>query len=111
MQELCKFDFKIHAIPNGLEKYMIFNINNKLLFVNNFQFLSSTLDNLVKNLGKDDFKYLSQGFDCKVLDLVKQKRFYPFEYMSGFRKFKKNCQAKKSSLRGKKIEIKSMSMS
>ena len=40
--------------------YQSFNINNKLAFVNNFQFLSSSLDNLVKTLSKDDFNYLSK---------------------------------------------------
>ena len=42
---------------------MSFNINNKLIFVDSFQFLSSSLDNLVKNLDKDDFKYLKLEFD------------------------------------------------
>ena len=32
-------------------------------------------DNLVKNLGKDDFKYVSKELDSKVLDFVKQKDF------------------------------------
>ena len=64
---------------NGLEKCMSFSINNKLRFIDNFQFLSSSLDSLTKNLGKDDFKYLSQEFDNSVLDLVKQKGFYPYE--------------------------------
>ena len=57
MQELGKFNFKINVIPNGFEKYMSFNINNRLAFIDNFQHLSSSLDSLVKNLGKDDFKY------------------------------------------------------
>ena len=35
-----------------------------------FQFLSSSLDSLVKNLDKNDFKCLSQEFDNNVLDLV-----------------------------------------
>ena len=60
MQKLGKFNFKINAIPNGLEKYMKFNINNKLIFIDSFQVLSSSLDSLVQNLGKNDFKYLSQ---------------------------------------------------
>ena len=34
---------------------MTFNINNKLIIVENFQFLSSSLYSLVKNLGKADF--------------------------------------------------------
>ena len=46
----------------GLEKYMSFSNNNKLRFIDSFQFLSSSLDSLVKNLAKDDFKYLSQEF-------------------------------------------------
>ena len=57
---------------------MNFTINNKLSFIDNFQFLRSSLDSLVKNLGKGDFKYLSQEFDNNVLDLVKQKVFYPY---------------------------------
>ena len=54
------------------------------------------LDSLVINLGKDDFKYLSQKFNNKVLDLVKQKGFYSFEQMWFILKsLKKNCQARK----------------
>ena len=78
MQELGKFNLKVSVIPNGLEKYMSFTINKKLSFIDSFQFLSSSLDSLVKNLNKDDFKYLSEEFDNNVLDLVKQKGFYPF---------------------------------
>ena len=58
---------------------MSFTINNKLSFIVSFQFLSPSLDSLVKNLSKDDFKYLSQEFDNNVLDLVKQNGFYPYE--------------------------------
>ena len=58
---------------------MGFTINSKLRFIDCFQFLSSSLDSLVKNLSKNDFKYLSQEFDNNVLDLVKQKGFYPYE--------------------------------
>ena len=56
-------------------------INNKLSFIDIFQFLKSSLDSLVKNLSKDDFMYLSQEFDKNVLDLlVRQKGFYYYEY-------------------------------
>ena len=70
-QELGKFVFKVNIIPNELEKYIGFTINNKSSFIDSFQFLGFSLDNLAKNLSKDDFKYLSQEFDNKVLDLVK----------------------------------------
>ena len=47
---------------------MSLNISNKLIFINNFQLLSSSLESLVKNLGKADFNYLSQEFDNKILN-------------------------------------------
>ena len=91
IQELGKFNLKISAIPNGLGKYLNFTINNKLSLIDSFQFLSSSLDNLVKNLSKDDFKYLSQEFHNNILDLVRQKGFY----MSDFEKFKEELPSKK----------------
>ena len=64
MQELGKFNpkilnLKINVVSNGLEKYESFTTNNKVSFIESFQFLSSSIDNLVKNLNKNDFKYLS----------------------------------------------------
>ena len=50
---------------------MCFSINTKLSFIDSFQLVSPSLDSLVKNLDKDDFKYLSQEFDNNVLDLVR----------------------------------------
>ena len=87
MQQLGKFNFIIKIIPNGLEKCMSFSSNNKLTFIDSFQFLSYSWKSLVKNLGQFDFKYLSQEFDSKVLDLAKQKVFYQCDYMSSFEKF------------------------
>ena len=52
---------------------MSFSINSMLSFIDSFQFLRSSLDSLIKKLGKVDFKYFSQEFDNNVLDLVKQK--------------------------------------
>ena len=72
---LHKMDYK---------KHMSLNINNKLIFKDSFQFLGSSLDRLVKNLSKDDFKNLSQGSD-NILDPVKQKGFYPYEYVTDFK--------------------------
>ena len=45
---------------------MSLNTNNKLIFIDRTQFLSSSLDSLVKNFGKDDFKYLSQKVDLGI---------------------------------------------
>ena len=114
MQELSKFNVNVNIIQNGLEKYMNFwtyellwnTINNKISFIDSFQFLSSSLDSLVRNFNKDDFKYLSQKFDVNVLDLVKKKGFYPFEYMTTFEKFEEKLPSKEKfyiSLTGKKL--------
>ena len=97
MQELGKCNLKVNVISNGLENYMSFIINNKLNFIDSFYFFSSSLDSLVKNLDKDDFKYLSQEFDNNILDLVKQKGFYPYEYMSDFEKFKEELPRKENT--------------
>ena len=64
-------------------------------------------------MSKDDFKYLSNKFHTNALDLVKQKRFYPYEYMSGFENCEyeiKNKEKFHSSLTGKKLAIKNMNM-
>ena len=79
MQELGKFNLKINVIPNGLEKYELID-----KFIDSFQFLSSSLDSVVKNFVKDDFKYVSQEFVNNILDLVNQKGSYPYEYVSDF---------------------------
>ena len=34
-------------------------MNNKLSLIDRFQFLSSSLDSLAKNISKDDFEYWS----------------------------------------------------
>ena len=94
MQDLGKYNLKINVIPNGLGKYMSFTIKNKLIFIDSFQFLSSSLNSLVKNLVKNDFKYLSQEFDNNVLDLFKQKGFYPYECMNDFEKCKGELPSK-----------------
>ena len=83
---------------------MSFNINNKLTFIDSFHFLSTSLDSLVKNLGRNDFKYLSQESDNNASDPVKQKRFYPYKYLSNFEKFQEEFASKEmfySSLTGR----------
>ena len=49
--------------------------------------MNCSLDKLVKNLNDKDFKYLSEEFSREPLKLVKEKRIYPYEYMSSFKKF------------------------
>ena len=37
---------------------------------------------------------MSREFDNNVLDQIKQKRFYPYEYMTHFEKFKEELPGK-----------------
>ena len=77
---------KIYVIPNGLEKYMAFVLNN-FVFIDSMEFINSSLEKLVQNLSDNDFKYLTQEFGSKDLGLLKQKDPDPYEYMNSFKRF------------------------
>ena len=56
---------------------------------------------------------MKQKFDNKALDLVKQKRFDPYEYVNDFEKFKEELPSKEtfySLLTGRKIVIRNRNM-
>ena len=38
-------------------------------------------------MSHDDFKYLTEEFDSKNLEHLKQKGAYPYEYMDNFKRF------------------------
>ena len=69
-----------------------FFLNKNLVFIGSMQFMNSSLDELVKNLSEEDFKYLVEEFGSENLELLKQKDAYPYEYMNSFERFnEKNC--------------------
>ena len=82
-----KQDLNINAIPNNMKKYMAFMLGNHLIFIDSFQFMSSSLDKLVSNLPKDDLMYTSKVFKGKRLNLMSQKSVYPYDFMDSFEKF------------------------
>ena len=69
--------------------------------------MKSSLDSVVKNLGDVDFKYLSEEYSGALLELVKEKRVYPYEYMNNFKRFDEDKLPDKSeffsSFKGKCI--------
>ena len=69
--ETC--EMSINAIPNNMEKYMAFMLGEHLTFIDSFQFMSSSLDSLVKNLPVESFKYTSEIFKGEHLNLMKRK--------------------------------------
>ena len=87
MQEIGKFDAKVSVIPSGLVKCIAFTIKKNLVFIDSMQFMNSGLDALTKNLSHNDSKYLSEKFSGDLLNLIKQKEVYPYEYMDSFKRF------------------------
>ena len=94
----------IDCIPNNEEKYISFSktivtgqyTNKKgevkdktfkIVFKDSLKFMSSSLGALVNNLPKDAFKNLLKYFTPKQAELLKQKGFYPYEYMDSEEKF------------------------
>ena len=64
-------------------------LGKHLVFIDSFQFMSSSLDKLVSNLPNKVFKYTSKEIkNNKILNLIKQKGVYPYDYMDSFEKFK-----------------------
>ena len=95
----------IDCIPSNEEKYIAFSksiitgqytnkkgeIKNKtfkIVFKDSLKFMSSSLEALVKNLPKDAFKNLDKYYTPEQAELLKQKGFYPYEYMDSEEKFK-----------------------
>ena len=85
-QEIGKYNFKIDVISKTIEIYISFSIKQPkkkdikpglpLSFIESIHFLNDSLDNLVKNLGENDFYNLNQEFNVNVLDLFKKKDFF-----------------------------------
>ena len=69
---------------------MAFTIKKKWVFIDSMQFMNPSLDALVKNMSKNDLKYLPEEFSGNLLKLVKQKGIYPYEYIDSFKKFSEN---------------------
>ena len=77
---------KIDVLPNRLENYVTF-LNKTLVFIDSMQFMNSSFEKLVKNLSDYEFKYLTEEFGSKNLELLKQKDAYSYEYMNSFKRF------------------------
>ena len=73
----------IHVIAKTLESYLSFKMDN-FKFIDSFLFMSTSLDNLVKNCSA--FPHMTRIFnDPNLL----RKGVYPYEYMDSFTKFDK----------------------
>ena len=114
----------IDCIPNNEENYISFsktiisgeyknkkgetkNKYFKIVFKDSMKFLKSSVEALVNNLPKDGFNNLEKYFTTEQIKLLKQKGFYPYEYMDSIEKLKDTKpppqQAFYSKLTGKGI--------
>lgn len=71
------FGFYIECIARGTEDYVTFSLKKsgerwQFRFVDSFQFLASSLENLAKQLNNDDFHSLNQHFDQNIVPLMRR---------------------------------------
>ena len=95
----------IDCIPNNEEKYISFsktiktgeyknkkgetkNKYFKIVFKDSLKFMASSVEALVNNLPKDSFKNLEKYFTPEQTKLLKQKGFFPYDYMDSIEKLK-----------------------
>ena len=95
----------IDCIPNNEENYISFSktiktgeYKNKkgetkdkyfkIIFKDSLKFMASKLEALVKNLPEDAFKNLGKYFKPEHVKLLKQKGFFPYDYMDNIEKLK-----------------------
>ena len=90
-----KHEMSINVIPCNMEKYLAFMLGRHLVFIDSFQFMSSSLSNLVNNLPAEAFKHMGQVFQGEQLSLMTKKGVYPYDYMSSFEKFEDSRLPKK----------------
>lgn len=99
IRELSTFPGSIKVIPKNKENYISFtkfvplSDNNYIAirFVDSFKFLGTSIEQLAKNLEKDDFVYLRENCENDVqFSLLRQKGIYPYEYMSNWNRYDEN---------------------
>ena len=118
---------KIDCIPSNEEKYISFSktiktgeYKNKkgetkdkkfkIVFKDSMKFLLSSIEELVKILPKEAFKNLEKYFTPEEVELLKQKGFFPYDFLDDKEKLKIKKPPKKrafySKLSGKRISNK-----
>ena len=95
----------IDCIPNNEERYISFTKRiqvgsytskkgeikpwyHQIRFIDSFQFMATSLDNLVNILPKDVFNNVKRNYAEDKLSLLTRKGVYPYEYMDTLEKLK-----------------------
>ena len=85
--DLKKDEVKFKIIPKTNEDYVVVKYGS-IRYIDSYRFLSESLNDLVKNLHKADFKILKKEFPDKWQYLNK-KLAYPYEYFNNIDDYKK----------------------
>ena len=103
----------IDCIPNNEERYISFTkkiqvgsyeevvinkqgeinletkpLHHKIIFIDSFKFMATSLDKLVNNIPKDAFNNVKRHYMEDKLSLLTRKGIYPYEYMNSSEKLK-----------------------
>ena len=113
----------LKCIPYNEEKYLSFTktivigqYKNKkgevkdktfdIVFKDTNKFMSSSLETLVNILPKDAFKNLLKYYTPEQVELIKQKGFYPYEYMDSKENLKiQNYHLKRLFIRSFQVDV------
>ena len=98
VKRLADTQGNVSCIPRNEEKYITFtkmvlvdtkkkedkkvNIYSNLKFIDTNNFMQTSLEKLVKNMDKKDFRHTLKYFDGEKLNLMLRKGIYPYEYMT-----------------------------
>lgn len=87
MQAMSRGNGEIKYIPNNMEKYISFSLGN-LRFIDSVNFLTFSLDSLVKGSIPESLKITEKWQTDEEKWLLLKKGIYLYEYMDSFERFR-----------------------
>ncbi|CAB0028810.1 unnamed protein product, partial [Trichogramma brassicae] len=92
------FPGRVWVLPQTKERYISFvkfmeDQRLSFRFIDSFKFMSSSLDNLAKNLKQQPTlrKVFGQDYDSAQIDLLTKKGVFPYEYISSLEKLQETA--------------------
>ena len=83
-------NLNVNIIGQSMEKYLVLNWGEHLVFKDSLQFMNCSLEKLVANLlksGRENFKQILREYSGAEADLLLRKGVYPYDYMDKWEKF------------------------
>ena len=83
-------NIRVNIIGQSMEKYLLLNWGDHIVFKDSLQFMNYSLEKLVSNLhksGRDNFREIIKEYPGAQADLLLRKGVYPYDYMDKWEKF------------------------